>query len=80
MKKGRNNQKGQTAIEYVLMLLVISSIVSSLLVYVKKRYLGDATRCEAPANRKLFLCRINALVGTVNYGGNKRFQYFPFKK
>ena len=80
MKIKSIGQKGQTAIEYVLMLLVVSSIVSSLLVYVKKRYLGDPTKCELPANRKLFLCKINAIVGQTNYGGSKRLQYFPFKK
>jgi hypothetical protein len=80
MKKKRSGgEKGQTIVEYILMLLVMTTLVSSILIYVKRRYLGDPERCQTPANRNLFLCKINLLVSPAG-GGGKSFQYFPFKK
>lgn len=73
-----NDKKGQTAVEYILLLLVMVSIISSLLVYVKRRYLGDPEKCNLPQNRKTLLCKINSYVKPT--GGNKAFQYYPFKK
>lgn len=73
-----NDKKGQTAVEYILLLLVMVSIISSLLVYVRKRYLGDPTKCNLPQNKKTILCKINSYMEPT--GGNKPFQYFPFKK
>lgn len=75
---GPKNQKGQTAVEYVLLLLVMVSIISSLLVYVRNKYLGDPEKCNLPQNSKTILCKINSYVTPT--GGNKPFQYFPFKK
>lgn len=75
---GLKNKKGQTAIEYVLLLLVMVSIISSLLVYVRNKYLGDPEKCNLPQNRNTILCKINSYVKPT--GGNKPFQYFPFKK
>jgi hypothetical protein len=79
MKKLSKGEKGQTVVEYILMLLVMTSLVSSILIYVKRRYLGDPQKCQVAANRNLLLCKINALVSPVG-GGSKSFQYFPFKK
>lgn len=76
--KSLKSQKGQTAVEYILLLLVMVSIISSLLVYVKNKYLGDPEKCQTPANRNTILCKINSYVKPT--GGNKPFQYFPFKK
>ncbi|MEA9358321.1 hypothetical protein SHI21_18950 [Bacteriovorax sp. PP10] len=75
---GVKNKKGQTAIEYVLLLLVMVSIISSLLVYVRNKYLGDPEKCNLAQNRNTILCKINSYVKPT--GGNKPFQYFPFKK
>ncbi len=72
------NKKGQTAIEYVLLLLVMVSIISSLLVYVRNKYLGDPEKCFQPQNKNTILCKINSYLKPT--GGNKPFQYFPFKK
>lgn len=72
------DQKGQTVVEYLLMLVVMASIVSSLLVFIKNKYLGDATRCDQAENKKTLLCKINQLIKPT--GGNKPFQYYPFKK
>lgn len=72
------NKKGQTAVEYVLLLLVMVSIISSLLVYVRNKYLGDPEKCIQPQNRNTILCKINSYLKPT--GGNKPFQYYPFKK
>ena len=76
--RGINDKKGQTAIEYILLLLVMVSIISSLLVYVRTRYLGDPEKCDLPQNRKTILCKFNSYVKPTK--GMKPFQYFPFKK
>lgn len=72
-------QKGQTAVEYVLMLLVVASVISSFVIYIKRNYLGDVTKCDQAANRRTLLCRINYLIAP-NTGGIKPLQYYPFKK
>lgn len=77
--KTLKGQKGQTAVEYVLMLLVVASIISSFVIYIKRNYLGDLTKCNQAANRRTLLCRINNLISP-NIGGSKRLQYYPFKR
>ncbi|MBY0415565.1 MAG: hypothetical protein K2Q18_15435 [Bdellovibrionales bacterium] len=72
------NKKGQTAIEYLLLLLVMVSVITSLLVYMKKKYLGDIEKCNAPANKNTLLCKFASYVKPT--GGAKPYQYFPFKK
>ena len=71
-------QKGQTVIEYLLMLLVMVSIITSIFGYIKTKYLGDATKCDKPQNAKTLLCKINSIVAP--QGSGKKFQYYPFKK
>lgn len=78
MKKRTLGQSGQSAIEYILLLMVMVTLITSLLSYVKNKYLGDPTKCETPANSKTLLCKIESYVRPT--GGNKPFQYFPFKK
>lgn len=72
------DQKGQTAVEYLLLLLVMVSVITSLLGYIKIKYLGDAAKCDLAANRGKFLCKIDSFIHPT--GGSKRFQYYPFKK
>lgn len=71
-------KKGQSAIEYMLLLLVMVTLITSILTYVKNKYLGDPQRCQNTANSKTLLCKIQNFVKPT--GGNKPFQYFPFKK
>ncbi len=71
--------KGQTAVEYILMLLVMASVISSLLIYIKKNYLGDLSKCTQAANNKTLLCKIKNLIDPP-ITQNKRLQYYPFKK
>lgn len=72
------NNNGQTAVEYILLLLVMTSIITSLTVYMKNKYLGDPEKCQTAAQRQLLLCKIDSFITPT--GGAKRFQYFPFKK
>lgn len=78
MKKGVLGQGGQSAIEYILLLMVMVTLITSILSYVKTKFLGDPTKCESAANSKTLLCKIESYVRPT--GGNKPFQYFPFKK
>ena len=71
-------EKGQTIVEYLLMLLVMVSIITSLLTYIRINYLGDPTKCDKTANKKTLLCKINGIISVGDTG--KRFQYVPFKK
>lgn len=71
-------QKGQSAIEYILLLMVMVTLITSILSYVKTKFLGDPTKCQTPANSKTLLCKIESYVRPT--GGNRPFQYFPFKK
>ncbi|MBP9680405.1 MAG: hypothetical protein KBD76_03280 [Bacteriovorax sp.] len=77
MKFFRNDQMGQTGVEYILMLLVMVTIISSLLITIKTKYLGDMTKCDKAPNKGTLLCRISAIFDSQQ---DKRFQYFPFKK
>ena len=77
MKKLLKNEKGQTAVEYILLLLVMTSIITSILFYIKNKYLGDPAKCNLPANRNTILCKINSVFAP---SGQKKFQYYQFKK
>lgn len=72
------DDKGQTVVEYLLLLVVMATLISSLLGTIKTRYLGDATKCDNPAFSKTLLCKINNIL--TPKGDTKKFQFFPFKK
>lgn len=78
IKKVCKNQDGQTVVEYLLLLVVMATIISSLIMTIKNRYLGDATKCDNPAFSKTLLCKISRIVSPLP--SEKRFQYYPFKK
>ena len=78
MRNPIKDQKGQTAVEYILLLLVMVSIITSLLMYIKNKYLGNPEQCNTPANRNTLLCKISSYVSPKDSG--KPFQYYPFKK
>lgn len=73
----KDDQKGQTVVEYILMLLVMVSIITSLLTYIKSKYIGDINKCDTGANKNTLLCKINSLV--TPQGGQKKFQRYRFK-
>ena len=72
------NQDGQTAVEYIFLIAVMSTLIVSLLGYIKNKYLGDALRCNA-TNSASILCKINTVLSPDSTNG-RRFRYFPFKK
>lgn len=74
----KESQKGQTVVEYLLLLLVMTALITSLLGYIKTKYLGDITKCDKPALANTLLCKINSIIKPV--GSGKKFRYFPFKK
>jgi Flp pilus assembly pilin Flp len=75
------NNKGQAAVEYILMVAVVVAMITSIFGVVRRRFLGDASKCNLAANRKMLSCKIN---GVLTMGGQpgqgKKFQYYPFKK
>jgi Flp pilus assembly pilin Flp len=75
------NNKGQAAVEYILMVAVVAAMVTSIFGIVKRRFLGDASKCNQAANSKLLTCKINNIVSMGGQAGQiKKFQYYPFKK
>jgi hypothetical protein len=78
-RKDLIGQSGQTIVEYIFMLSVMITLITSTLSWIKTRYLGDMTKCESAANKRTLLCKISTFVSDPG-NGNKKFQYYPFKK
>jgi uncharacterized membrane protein len=72
-----SNKLGQTTTEYMLLLVVMVTIITSLLSYIKNKYLGDIAKCDKAANQKTILCKINGIIEPKGTG--KKFQYYRFK-
>lgn len=72
------NQAGQTAVEYIFMIAVVVTIITSLLSVIKNKYLGDLSNCQG-ANAQKFLCKINSLVAA-DESQPRRFMYYRFRK
>jgi uncharacterized protein (UPF0333 family) len=72
--------KGQVVVEYMLMLAVLVAIITSILALIKKRYIGDPRKCLTPANQATISCKLNSFMDPGTGGGDKRFQYYPYKK
>lgn len=78
LKSGpKSKQAGQTVVEYILLLLVMVTIITSLLTYIKNKYIGDITKCDKAPNNETMLCKINSLMEPA--GGSKKFQFYRFK-
>ena len=73
-----SGSKGQGAVEYILLVVVMVTIITSIMAKIKRSYLGDALACASAAQQKTILCKINSFMSPT--GGTKRFQYYPFKK
>lgn len=73
MKRGLR-ERGQVAVEYLLLLVVIITIFVTLSAKVKAYLLGG----EACSNNdKSIRCR---LMGLIEQGQNDQFRYFPLMK
>ena len=51
------NHKGQTAVEYILMVAVISLVILSISSKLKTYLLSDDGNCANPATNKSFICQ-----------------------
>jgi Flp pilus assembly pilin Flp len=76
------NEEGQTVVEYMLMLVVMVSIITSIMAKIKKQFIGDPLKCASAtgAAKKTLACKINMVLDPGSGGGQKRFQYTSFKK
>jgi len=64
--------KGQTAVEYLLMLLVVISLIYTLSGRVYKYFLGDIKSCNK--NSHSFVCRLYNIYNIENY------RYFQLRR
>jgi len=76
--KNRISQKGQTAVEYILLLLAMVSIIVSLFGYIRKHYLGDIAKCTG--SERTIVCTVSRVFSPGLGGTQKKFQFYPFKK
>jgi len=64
--------KGQTAVEYLLLLLVVVSLIYTLSGRVYKYFLGDMNSCTK--NSRSFVCRLYNIYNIENY------RYFQLRR
>jgi Flp pilus assembly pilin Flp len=74
------SNRGQAVVEYVLMLVVVAAMITSAMALIKRKFMGDATKCDQAVNKKKFNCKLNAIFSSDFGGPEKRMQYYPFKK
>ncbi len=65
------NQRGQTSVEYILMVAAIVAIMSSVFGIVRDRFVGDG---NCPSPDASLMCRMNALWKSED---PLVFKYFP---
>lgn len=68
------NDKGQSAIEYVLLVAAMAAILFSIMGYVKNKMV--ATDCAV--NGDSLGCRIQGIYSTI--GTNNNFRYFTIRR
>ncbi len=74
---GVRNQKGQTAIEYVLLIAAMAAIIFSLMGYLKGQILAEEGSCAAGDNSLgCSLQRISSSLGT----SDPTFRFFILKR
>ena len=71
------NNAGQTAVEYIFLLAVIVTVITSIFTIMKNKYLGDISKCQYGQSQQLLLCRLNTIV-SFNPNAAKKFQYYHF--
>jgi hypothetical protein len=70
------NDKGQTGIEYILLLVVMMTIIISLMSRVRERLIGSVFPC--PNDDQSLGCVITRSVST--FGSGPRFRFFRLRK
>ncbi len=68
------NNLGQTSVEYILLIMVVVTLITSLMGMVKARYLGDTTKCATTSKNTLF-CKILTVVNPAGFEGEGREQF-----
>ena len=75
-----NENKGQTAIEYIVMVSVIALVVISLSNKAKTFLLSDDGTCANPAENKSYICQVFKL-GVLNQeAGFRTFKLLRFSE
>tara|TARA_R110000868_G_scaffold248282_1_gene504654 strand:- start:62 stop:271 length:210 start_codon:yes stop_codon:yes gene_type:complete len=64
------NQRGQTSVEYILMIAAIVGIMFSVFGIFKQRFVGDG---NCPNPQASFMCRLNAIWEADDPGAFKRY-------
>jgi hypothetical protein len=80
-RKNLMNQKGQTAVEYIFLIAVMVSVITSIFAVIKKRYLGDISQCQNGASKTQLICKINGILSDSGQSSiGKKFQFYRFHK
>lgn len=75
MERFAQLNKGQTAVEYLLLLALAASLVFSVMSTFRKKFWGDPKLCARRENSNLFSCRMQRLLGP-GPEDQKRFQTY----
>lgn len=67
-------QHGQSTVEYILMIMVVVTLITSLLGMVRTRYLGDTSKCASTSKNTLF-CQVLRAVNPSGFEGEGREQF-----
>lgn len=65
------NQRGQTSIEYILMIAAVVAIMASVFGVLRERFIGDG---DCNGNPDTLMCRLNATWDASNPGV---FKFYP---
>ena len=71
----RWSEKGQTAVEYILLFSVVVIMTISFMKYVQERVLGDPEQCASQGNQSSFSCQIYGVFNSYQ-GDYSKFRYF----
>ena len=76
----KHNESGQTSVEYILMLAVMVTLITSLMGIAKDRILGNVENCGA--GTASLACSLQRIV---NFGSNpgdteNNFRYFTLRR
>ncbi len=76
MSVSLKNKKGQTAVEYIILLAVIMVIMFPLLAYIRTQLAPERTPC-LPNDRSIG-CGVQRFISSM--GANPKFKYFTLRR
>jgi hypothetical protein len=74
-KDRKSTESGQTAVEYVLMLLVVSALIGGLMGRVKEWLLADIKECTGSSTS--LSCRVGRQFTSLK---KNNYKYFPLRR